>query len=199
MLALPQRLQITWEKGGRMGFTEVHKWLKAEQKRSERVSSQGYRFKSKTPRLRKVSQEKWGKGRQAGWMAEQEVDSGFLLQLPASSRARRAPCSPSPARQALRLSTRPSPLILFRHFSPEASSPPQSTLSKTEDNAERKAPREQPEPSVLTSWSRRPGLIPMATPPSAGSNARADARAPAVPHSPPMSIEGTRGTWTAFF
>lgn len=46
-------------------------------------------------------------------------------------------------------------------------------------------------PAVLSTRLRRlPGHVPMATPPSARSNARADARPPAVSQRRPMAIQG---------
>lgn len=73
--------------------------------------------------------------------------------------------------------------------------PPRSTQSADSRGRRRqgRAPRRATESSdQLTRLRRRPGRIPMATPPSAGSNARADARAPPAPHRPPMGTQGTR-------
>lgn len=56
------------------------------------------------------------------------------------------------------------------------------------------SPGESPKtrlPAVLsTRYRRLPGHVPMATPPSARSNARADARPPVVPQHRPMAIQG---------
>lgn len=89
----------------------------------------------------------------------------------------------------------PSPL----RFSPNISHlsgfqvPPRSTLS--EDRRQCRQEKALKLPGVLSThqfWRRRPGRIPMVTLPSAGSNARAGARAPATPPYPPMGAGGTR-------
>lgn len=130
-------------------------------------------------------------------MADQETSTpGFLYNCPPLHALGGLPAHALRRRQALRLSTRPTRLDSLPPFLTSEASKflLGKPCLKTEDNAERRKPQGgRLEPSQLTSRSLRPGLIPMATPPSAGSNARADARAPAVPHSPPMSIEGTRG------
>lgn len=108
MLALPQRPQNYMVEGKRMGFTAVPK---EEQKLSKRGSSQGYRFKGvkRTSRLRKgftgEVRERVGE-----WVNVRTIGRGQLpvpSQLPASSRAWRAPCAPSPAGQAARLPSSP--------------------------------------------------------------------------------------------
>lgn len=130
-------------------------------------------------------------------MADRERSTpGFLYNCPPLHALGGRPSHPLRRGQALRLSTRPTRLDSLPPFLTSEASKfllGQPCL-KTEDNAERRETQGgRPEPSLVTSWSLLPGLIPMATSPSAGSNARADARAPAVPHRSPMSIEGTRG------
>lgn len=69
---------------------------------------------------------------------------------------------------------------------------PRSILSEDRRRQDR-APRRGTEVfRQLANLRLLPGRIPMVTPPSAGSNARADAGALAVLHCPPMGIPGTR-------
>ena len=130
--------------GRRTRFTEVHN------PRQNRSTLREGPVRAMGPRARlrdseKVSREKWGR-RVGEWVNGRpgDVNSRFPLQLPASPRARRAPCAPSPAEAGTKALDQANPPWFSSAISHLGGFqiPPRSTLSVDwRQRWEEKAPR----------------------------------------------------------
>lgn len=129
------------------------------------------------------------KGRKASEHSNNQArpTPGFLA-TGASSRLGRSPECPLPRGRGLPHSSPVLPTISHLSGFP---GPPRSTLSEDRRQCRQKSPKLAGVLSTHQLLRRLPGCIPMVTPPSAGSNARAGARAPAAPPHPPMGTGET--------